>query len=277
MPLKHATETWLVLLLAISIVMAGVACAVLPAPASAPVLWVILFALSIAYPLSLYPLFKERRADYVFRAMHFLPAAILFVWLMLQLLNASFPAARTLTHWYVWGWSLPVVTLSLLGVLWFCLHVIRQRRQRMTYLAALFVPFLIIAMAGENQQWPQTIASLLSGEGPQITTTGSVIVGTISSAGSSNLGQSDDPTEEKLRAALRRMERRQQRLARLQEEPDPVYSAVNGVLVTANIPSKSPTTQPPHLPSSGPGIEVFAVVIVAGYCALLQKRAMLRV
>lgn len=277
MPLKHSTETWLVGFLALAIVIAGIACAVLPSPAQAPLAWLILFGLSIAYPLSLYPLFRDRRADYEFRILHFLPAAILFVWLILQLLSAYIPSISGLMHAYVWGWSLPAVAGSFVALVWFCLHVIRQRQPRLSFLALLFIPFLLLGIVGENFQWPEQIASVWNGS-TSSTGSGTIIAGPISSATSSNLEPSSDPAEEALRMALRRQERRKERLLRLGEEPQSVHGALDGVAITAGnssqIATAVPNGTPPHLPSSGMnGIEMILISFVAIYCALLHERA----
>lgn len=281
MPLKHSTETWLVACLGIAIVAAGIACAVLPPLTRAPLLWAILFALSIAYPLSLYPLFKERRADYEFRMLHFIPAGMFLLWFILQLLTLVIPAVSLLTRFFVWGWSLPLVIAAFAALVWFCLHVIRQRQQRLFYLAAILVPFLVIAAAGESFQWPEEIASVLSGT-TSSASSNPVIVGSVTSQGSSNLGKSTDRNEEKLREALRRMQRRQQRLAALANQPSSVQGAINGVMITGTQSSAiastiTGTTTPPHLPSSGAGTESLLLIIIAGYCALLHRRATLRV
>ncbi len=284
MPLKHATETLLVVLLGFAIILAGIACAVLPPPARAPLAWILVFAASVAYPLSLYPLLKKRRADYSFRALHFLPAGILLVWLCLQLLSSYTPSLGGLMLAFIWGWSLPVVAGSLVALVWFCLHVIRQRRVRLLYLSALFVPFLAIAVVGENFQWPEQIASVLSGSASSKTAgSGTVVATIIPSEQSSNLARSSDETEEAYRAELRRMERRKARLAELQNQPSSFHGATDGVLLGASV-SSAPIAAtipgrpkiPPHLPSSGPNIEVLFLLMIAGYCAVLHQRARLR-
>ncbi len=282
MPLKHSTETWLVALLGVAIVLAGVACAILPSPVHAPLLWILLFAVSLAYPLSLYPLFQARRADYEFRVLHFLPALILFVWLILELLLSYIPSIGGLMSAYRWGWSLPAVLGSLAALVWYCLHVIRQRAARLRFLALLFVPFVILGILGENFQWPEQLASVLSGSSSSIVTGSgtTIIAGTVSSETSSNLNPSSDPDEEKLRMALRRQERRKARLLEMQNEPVAVHGAKDGIamigryssLIAANIPGG--TNPPPHLPSSGiGGVEAVALMFVAAYCAILHERA----
>ncbi len=278
MPLKHSTETWLVFLLGAVIALTGVACALLQGLSNPSLPWAIFFAISIAYPLSLYPLFRERRADYTFRLLHFVPAAMLLVWLLLRFLGFALPALTVFSKGFVWGWSLPVVTLGFLAVLWFCLAVLRQRRQRSMALLALFLPFVILAAAGEQMQWPQQLAALLGGS-QSSSGSGTIIAGPISSESSSNLSPSLNENEEKWRAELRRLERRKERLAALENQPSSVNGAKDGVIITgsqssqvAAIPTK-PVQNPPHLPSSGFGMEVFVPLAMAGYCATLHRRA----
>jgi hypothetical protein len=281
MPLKHSTETMLVVFLGIAIMLAGIACAVLPSPLHAPLAWTLVFIASIVYPLSLYPLLKKRRADYEFRALHFVPAGILLIWLVLQLLSAYLPLLSHVTQAYVWGWSLPVVAAALVALVWFCLHVIRQRKVRLLYLAALFVPFFAVAMVGEQFQWPEQIASVLSGSASSVAVTGSgIVVSSVTSEGSSNLGHSSDETEEAYRASLRRMARRNARLAALGQQPVSIHGATDGVLLSSSasstqIAATTPTgpKTPPHLPSSGLGMDALLLTFIAAYCAVLHERA----
>ena len=92
MPLKHDLETWLIVLIGLMIALAGAVAAFLP-PISVSILpWAIAFLLSIAYPLALYPMLRNRRADYEFRSLQFVPALILAVWLIVELLATYKPS-----------------------------------------------------------------------------------------------------------------------------------------------------------------------------------------
>lgn len=279
MPLKHSTETLLLVLLGIATIIAGVACELIPALPGGALAWLIVFVISLAYPIALYPLFKKSRADYEFRALHFAPAFMLGIWFLLQLGSLYVPAIALVTKAYVWGWAFPVVAAVFVGMAWFSLHVLRQSRVRLTYLLLMFVPFFAFAAAGEHFGLPQQIASLWT---PHTTGSGVIIAGNTSSTTSSNLSHSENSNEEKLRAALRRMERRKKRLAELQNQPTLIHSATDGVQIAAGsdlqglIASNGSGKTPPHLPSSGFGTEVLFVAMLAGYCALLQRRAMLR-
>jgi len=279
MPLKHSTETWLVFFLGCAVLLTGIVCAVLQMMSAPALAWGLLFVLAIAYPLSLYPLFRERRADYAFRMLHFLPAAILLLWLFLQIVGFVLPSLLILSALFVWGWSLPIVLLAFVALLWFCFSVIRQRRQRSLMLGGLLVLLLVFALSGERFRWPEQIASVLNGT-TSSTGSGVIIAGNISSSSVSNLAPSTDENEEKWRAALRRQERRKERLIALENEPFTVSGALEGVLLSggsssqiAIAPSKPGTGNPPHLPSSGPDIGVFLIIMIAGYSALLHHRA----
>ncbi len=280
MPLKHSTETLLVFLLGIAIIVTGIVSALLPPITQTVIPWVIAFVLSIAYPLSLYPLFKRRRADYAFRALHFIPAGILVVRFLLQLLVTYRPSASPLLHGFTWGWSLPVVLAGFLAIVWFCFGVIRQWTSRLGLLALLFVPFLFVGVLGENMHWPTEVASLLWSTHTGGTGT-TIVAVTTSSEASSNLKRSSDATEEKYRAELRRMARRQLRLAHLQTQPTTVHGATDaaaiamqsGSLIASAIPAKPPRNNPPHLPSSGMGTEGVFLGGLALYCAVIHQRA----
>jgi|CXWL01.1.fsa_nt_gi hypothetical protein len=283
MPLKHSTETLLVFFLGIAIVIAGFVCALLPPLVVTPIPWVVAFGVALAYPLSLYPLFKERRADYLFRGLHFTPALILLIWFLLQVLATYYPIVATVLPWYTWGWSTPVVIAGFLTLFWFCLRVIRQWTTRAGLLTLLLVPFVFLGMLGEKMQWPSEVASVLWNL-PKQNSTGAVIASVSSSASSKNLEKSLNETEEKYRAELRRIARRQIRVSHLQLQPASVHGATYGAYIasqsgslTSAFISSKPKGNPPHLPSSGMGVEAIFLAMCAGYCAVLHERARQRV
>lgn len=280
MPLKHSTETLLVILLAIVTMLTGVACAVLPSPSLHPVPWAILFAATLAYPLALYPFFRERRADYAFRLLHLAPALILIIWLALSFLAPGRPLIQGMKHWYTWGWSLPAVAIVFYGLLWFCLDVIRQRGQRITAITVLFFVFVASAIAGEQQHLPSLLASVL--QPSSLETAGSGLVIAHVSNSQANLGASASISEEAYRAKLRRMQRRDHRLAAEKPAMQPVLSATQGAIAAANIPTVSERAarihhvSPLHLPSSGPSFELLLLTCIGVYCAAVHRRATLR-
>lgn len=261
MPLKHSTETLLTIILGGAIIAAGILAAVLPAFPAGALVWGISFLVALAYPLALYPLFKERRADYTFRFLHFLPALILLGRFILELLAPHFPIAQTLENAYTWNWSLPAVVASLAGLIRFCLRVLRQRASRLATLLAIFIPFVALPIA----------LPFLSGGVPN---NPPVIVGTTMSSSSRPSAE----TDEKWLIEQRRMQRRADRLADWQNKPVTVRGAVTGMLISTITDNEmssgsSSSAPPPHLPSSGMETQVLFVTLIAVYCGVLHQRA----
>lgn len=283
MPLKHDTETSMVVVLGLLIALSGAIVTFLP-PVSVSVWpWAIAFAASVVYPLALYPMMKERRADHEFRALHFVPAIILLLWLALDLLVTFRPSWQVLQSLYTWGWSVAVVAATFGLLVLFCLRVIRQRVQRIGWLLAIFLPFVILAQFSEQRQWDRQLAMMLW-DGEAHTGTGLIAAG----GTSSNLAPSENGSEERWRAELRRMQRRSQQLEQERSsaaasEMPVVRGAKTGTVIAAGgLPEKPATvdpdegTPPPVLTSSGWGMEGIALIGLAGYCAALHRRTILR-
>jgi len=271
MPLKHDTETALVFFLGLIVALAGAAAAFLP-PVSVNVFpWVIAFAVSLAYPLMLYPMLKDRRADYEFRGLHFVPALILLLWLLLDLAASFQPDLQMFQDWYTWGWTLPMVGAAFVLLLLFCFRVIRQRLTRTGLLFVILLPFLYLSWTSEQEAWDRQLAmSLWDRE----ETSSGVLAG---GGNSSNLSPSDHAEEEQWRMKLRNMERRRQQIIG-QTGTTVVHSAKDSVIIAAaGLPPPPKVggngTNPPKLPSSGFGIEGLVIMMLAGYCAMLHKRA----
>lgn len=273
MPLKHSTETTLIVILAVVTLLTGIICAILPPITQSVWPWAVAFIISIIYPLSLYPLFKERRADYEFRALHFVPALMLVLWLVFQVIASFRPSLAGIVHWYTWGWTLPAVALSFYAFIWFCLHVIRQRIERLTTLVPLLLAFLIFSIAGIHYSLPSRFTAMLW-KVPGQTTSGGVIAGTQSSQTTS---APSSIQEQVWQMQQRVMKRRQERLANSQGTVD-LHAAKDGAMIAVNglpqiIASGSSSSTPPHLPSSGAGTEAMLLGAFAAYCAVLHERA----
>lgn len=161
MPLKHSTETTLVAVLGVAMVLTGIVIAVLSLIASPWLLWIAAFFISLAYPLILYPHFRERRADYEFRLLHFAPALFLLVWLVLTVLAGALPFALFLRGILALWWALPLVLVGFLALAWFSLHVIRQWPKRIATLLAIFIPFAILGVFGDRLEWNRQLAALI--------------------------------------------------------------------------------------------------------------------
>lgn len=146
MPLKHRTETFLVVLLAIVVMITGLLIATLPPLPNGLIPWAIVFVATLAYPIILYPLFRADRADYEFRTLHWVPAMMVFVWLLLQIAAMLVTPLGILEKVYTWAWLLPVVSLAILAILLFCTKVIRQWTKRIFLILLVFVPFATLAL-----------------------------------------------------------------------------------------------------------------------------------
>lgn len=253
MPLKHATETLLVIILGAVLALTGFVLSILPPLSVSIVPWTVAFVASLLYPLSLYPMFKERRADYEFRAFHFAPAVLLLLWMILDLLSSAFPFVAFLLSWFTWGWSLPIVFLLFLLLVWFCFKVLRQWIGRLIMLGIILVPFLLLAVLSEQFRWNRSIGmSLWQG---------------LAGGSGAVIADKDDWREE-----LRRLSRQRSSSASSLIAQNPSSASKSSALINSG--SSSSVAPPPHLPHAGGEVETVAVLFAAAYCTVLQKRAM---
>ena len=294
MPLKHATETALVFLLGVILLITGVVLRLLPALPGGMLWWGAAFALSLVYPLLLYPLLRKRRAEYSLRALHFLPALFLLLWL-LSTLGAEWLKPVSAVGWLLrWGLGLLPVALGMLFLVLYCLSVIRQRATRVPLLMMLFVPFSLLALATEWKGW---------------TGNGGLQASVQQSSRSihANLEPSTNTHENSWRGMLRRMERREERLLR-NEDPFAASSVIATAqsssvqlliaaktsassrmslgstssssssrgMIAAAASSRTAVDAPPALSSTGPALNTLGVLLAAGYFTVLQRRVMRR-
>lgn len=281
MPLKHTTETFLVFLLGVVILATGFLLSTLPDLPQGATAWGILFILALIYPISLIVLFRNRRADHVFRVLHWYPAAMLLLWLVLQIAAMEKPGILRVVDWFTWGWSFAAVTFAFILIIGYCLQVIRRRIPRIVLLLVAFVPF--VALAFTSQQGPhyeKLLSSVLwdhsfirSLEGKKIF--GLQIAKSIPIK--QNLNSSQDSSEEAWRVKLRAAED-QRKEARLEKRKQGSVSSTVVVSDAGNGSGKmlaDSRTKPKKLPSSGPeDIALLGVIFFALYGAVLQKRAM---
>ncbi len=183
MPLKHSTETVLIVILGLVMLVAGVLTASLPSLPLGAGPWGIAFLLAVLYPLILYPFLRDNRADNVFRLMHWGPAALLGLWFALALLELIFPAFFILRRVLVWGWSLLAVAALFVMLVAFCLRVLREGGKRISILAGILGVFLVLAFAGEWFGWPGLLSRDLWSGKPTVAVTGT---GTVASSSSSS-------------------------------------------------------------------------------------------
>ena len=149
MPLKHRTETRLIVLLALMVVLAGIVTASLPDLPGGFVPWALTFAVSCGYPLVLYPMLKSNRADYEFRLLHWVPATIVLLWLAVQVLAFSVLNMPALAGWYTKFWTVGPVRLGIIGLIAFSLSVIRRWLRRVLALGVVAALFVAGAVATE--------------------------------------------------------------------------------------------------------------------------------
>lgn len=301
MPLKHTTETVLVFLLGAVLLVTGVVLHFLPPLPGGLYWWALAFVCALLYPLLVYPTLRTNRADYSFRALHFLPAGFLLLWLLGELGSEWLSGMSGFGMMLAWGLGLVPVTIGMALLALYCIDVIRQRSTRIPLLLLLFVPFALLGASTEWQGW-------LKG--------GSIIASTTHSSSSAssvtvaNLNPSQNPGENQWRGVLRMMQRREQRLQELQDpfndssaassllamqsSSAPVMIAVqssvstsqtssaSAMSVSSRTSSKSSSSErtvveaPPRLVSSGPVTDALAILCIAAYCAVLQARVIKR-
>lgn len=300
MPLKHHTETLLVFLLGVAIALSGVLAATLPSLPLGLVPWSFVFALSLAYPLTLIRLFKKRRADKEFRLLHWFPALVLLVWGAMEWTVLHFEDMFPALEWYTWAWTLPAVTIGFVLVASFCLHVIRRRTPRLVLLAVAFIPFTVLGvMSEQGYHWETELAAVMwQGDWWKVDYSGSLLpdrTSTIAqqdSVSSKNLEPSEDPSEERYRARLREIEKRRQQLVAtrkpveeekeeepadptpedsLEPEPVPVPTAPSTTGTGRDLPEIA--ARPNRLPGSGGGVALLSFLTLAGYLGTLHNRA----
>ncbi len=276
MPLKHHAETALVALLCLLTVLTGIAISTLPILPVGIVPWGIVFLCTLLYPLALYPLLKKNRADYEFRALHFAPAAIAGLWIILQAASLKAPWFLRFHHWFTWGHAFFPVSLVFVLLAAFCLHVIRRRETRLGILLALFLPFMILAAATESGvRFDRSLASVLwgapeQGTGSLVAVTNSTeLVSRIPSGSGKNLATSADAEEEAWRERLRAVESKS---GAVLTASGTVVSSISAASLSS---SSTPliTAKPYRLPSSGFGTELLAPMFAAASISFAHRRA----
>ena len=292
MPLKHLTETFLILLLGLVILLTGVALDTLPLLPEGALPWAIAFAISLLYALVFYPVLKKNRAEYSFRVLHFVPAGMLVLWLVIQLIALREPRALSVHHWYTWGWSAAPVILGFFFLIVFCLQVIRRRISRVIILLLLLVPFAGFAYASERYlHWDDAVSSLVwSGSWWDVVGTGTFTDRPDEVAqGGRNLDPSENPEEEAWRRRLRALDARRQEIAERRERANSSGSSESSSVDSSSSSSKrlqssgsskalaQVKTPPPRLPSSGPETVAMVITMLAGYTGLIHQRAKKRI
>ncbi len=99
MPLKHHTETAYLFLFGLVLCVSGFVVSILPDLPNGLKYWVLALTATILYPIVLMPTFRRNRADYEFRILHWFPAGIFVLWMLLQISHST------------WTW-IPVLQLG---------------------------------------------------------------------------------------------------------------------------------------------------------------------
>lgn len=259
MPLKHATETRLVILLGSALVGVWLAVLVLSPFSRGAFLLGGLSLLSLLYPLLLLPLFRARRADYVFRMLHFLPFVLLLAWSAAPSLR-GIGVPEPFLAWYTWEQGLLPLAFGFLFLFLYCFHVVRQRVVRSLALSTMLL--LVVASSAYGRWSWDSLRGLLnvSLEAPL----GSDVL-------SVNIDPSSSLGEEVWRMRLRRMHRRQERLL-----PDDGFVDRPSLPASSSLYASSSST-PPRLVSSGIEYRWILLLFLALYAGLLHERARRRV
>lgn len=135
--------------LALATAAAGFVAGLLPGSIAGLRVWSIALTLSVLYPIALTSTLRGNRADYEFRLLHWFPATIFILWLVLLALGKRFAVAEILRMYFFMLWSLPLVFLGFLLIVLFSLHVIRRRVVRVSTCIILLTFFTSSTVASE--------------------------------------------------------------------------------------------------------------------------------
>jgi hypothetical protein len=286
MPLKHTTESTLILVLALVTAATGLLGSTLPPLPEGGMPWAILVALVVLYPLALTPLFKARRADTALRWMHWFPVLMLLLWFVIEATALYEVSTARLQTYYSVAWMLPAVVVGFFMLMTYCLRVMRRRTQRVSLLLCVLVLFAALGIASaRGKQWEGALAvALWRGDWWQIFGTGAAIPAQYATVADRTpsapiLEKSSDASEEEWRQKMRASERRSERAAERRSEvvmEDGMEKAASKSASSA--PEwKQASSKPSALPSSGGPFEVLLLTSVALYTGVLHDRSRKRV
>ncbi len=283
MPLKHSTETLLVLLLGAVTILAGVLVDTLPLLPEGILPWAMIFVPLLAYPFALSPTFRENRAEHTFRVLHFVPAVLALLWLLIQLASLIEPEVLRLHHWYTWGWTSTGVVVGFVFLLWFCLRAVRRWAARMSLLFLIVIPFIVLGTVSEEfADWDQQLAQVLwRGTWWDISGTGGTFVTQMFPRGDweadeEEFPHSADRKEEAWRERLRAVEARRRRILERRARGEEEITSMSSEPAVPP-PSSDDVRPPPRLPKSGMDFGMLGVTFFAVYSALLHDRARRRI
>ncbi len=149
------------LLLGIIICLTGALIALLPPFPESMKYWSLLAVLAALYPLSLYRKFRQNRADYEFRLLHWYPFFMLCLWLVLAIFDPRGSAFHILFLGFFVLWSLPLSLLGLILLGLFAFHVIRRRTLRLSLLSIVAAVFIAGSISTEAMGLHQKLSAAL--------------------------------------------------------------------------------------------------------------------
>lgn len=161
MPLKHHSETVFLLVLGLVMCAYGALLALLPHVPEGVLPWLVLFTIAVLYPVVLRTHFRLNRADYEFRFLHWFPAGMALVWLLIEFCAQRIVLARVLQLGITALWSMPLVLVGLLMIVAFSLHVIRRRLTRIIGICVLFFAFVVAAFVAHSGGYNPVLAKML--------------------------------------------------------------------------------------------------------------------
>lgn len=136
-------------------------------PAAFPY-WGGIALLTLIYPGVLARTFKENRADYEFRMLHWFPFAMTLLWMALQFLGPRAKFLNILQLGFFFLWSLPLVALGVVFLILFSIHVIRRSRVRILFLSIFLILFTAGAVMSEAMGWDPRIQSRIFPAHPEM-------------------------------------------------------------------------------------------------------------
>lgn len=255
MPLKHNTETALMILLCAVVMVVAVLTATLPLLPKGFTPSVILMIASGLYWLALFPFLRSNRADYEFRLLHLAPLAIVVIWFVIQVLMMKLPWLIPIAAFLRFAWMLPLVSAFMILLVLFSLKVLRRWEMRVPLFGVLLVLFATLGIS--NQYLLKTdkaiTASLWNNSLWAFGSSSSAVVAVNTSSQSSVL-KPGETWEDRLSSD---------------------YQKNNSRPVVASGHSSS---KPGRLPSAGPAENMMlAVLALTGACVATQKKILRRI
>ncbi len=283
MPLKHSTETALIVVLAIAIATVGIVLSLLPDLPQGLYYWLALFIATGLYPLVLTPVFRENRADYEFRLLHWVPAAMTALWAILQVVGLFIDGTSDLMGWFRFLWCLPLVGIGFLLLIIFCNAVLRRRQLRISLLILAFILFAGFATVASSKRWNERLQAYLTHEDVHVplddasVSSGEVIA--MASSSSSRASQVVGRSSSSVRTSS---SARTSSSSKMSSSSRSSSSSKQGGAIGKNVkdlPKPKPPVKAdpaPKLPKSGPETAAGVIAILGLYCGVLQVRVIKR-